>query len=160
MPGAVQTLQRHLDNSDREFAQPISSADTSVPYDSNSDPASDRFEEAKDFEIDSVTGQQKGSIYDELRNRDLDFLARHRTQAYTLWLLPFLCKSTRQWEVFHISAFDVIDRLNSPDIELFIDIKKRYSKAKGIFGGFLSPRTVKTIRATHVRSLQVTNTCM
>ena len=160
MPGAVQTLQRHLDNSDPEFAQSISSADTSVPYDSNSDPVSDRFEEAKDFEIDSVRRQQKGSIYDELRNRDLDFLARHRTQVYTLWLLPFLCKTTRQWEDFHIPAFDIIDRLNSPDTELFIDIKKRYSKAKGVFGGFLSPRVVKTIEATHVRSLQVTNTCM
>ena len=79
MPGAVQTLQRHLDNTDPELAYSISSADTSVPYDSNSDPAPDQFEEAKDFEIDSVRRQQKGSIHDELRNRDLYFFARHRT---------------------------------------------------------------------------------
>lgn len=99
-------------------------------------------------------------IYQKLRNRDLDEMAKYCSQGDTLWRLPVLCKSTRQWEDLHISAFDVLDRMNSPDTELFISIRKKYFKAKGIFGRFLSPLTVKTIEAIRVRSLQVTYRCM
>ena len=123
-----------------------------------SDPAHDRFERSKNLGINFVRRRQTESTYDEIRNRDLDILARQCTQAYTLWLPPCACKTTRRWEEFHISAFDVFNRKNAPDTELFMYIKERYCKTKGIFGRFLSPRTVKGIWATDVRPLQVTNT--
>ena len=158
MPAAAQTLQKHLDNSDPIFAQSTCSTDRSVPYDSNSDPTPDQFERANDLGINSVRRRQTASDYDELRNRDLDILARHRTQAYTLWLSPFAYETTSRWGKIYISAFDVFARKNSPDTELFIHIKRRYCKTKGIFSQFLSPRTVKTIWTIDVRFLQETYT--
>ena len=53
-----------------------------------SDPAHDRFERSKNLGINFVRRRQTESAYDEIRNRDLDILARQCTQAYTLWLPP------------------------------------------------------------------------
>ena len=132
-PGAFQTLQRHLDNSDPQLCQSIRSTNPSFPYDSSSDPAPDWFERAEDSGIDFVRRRQTETIYDELRNRDLDILRRKPTQAQTLWLSPFTRNMGDREEDFSISAFDVYDRKNPPDTELFIQIKKRYCKAKGRF---------------------------
>ncbi len=155
-PGTVQSLQRHLDNSDPQLGQSIRYTDPFVPYDSNSDAAPDRFEKAKDPEGDSVRRLQRESIYDELRNHDLDILRRKSTQAQTLWLPPFTRIGEREKD-FSISAFDVYDRKHPPDTELFIQIKKRYLKANGRFSRFLSQQRVKIIEATFVRSLRTTH---
>ena len=79
----------------------------------NSDPAHDRFERSKNLGINFGRRRQTESTYDEIRNRDLDILARQCTQAYTLWLPPCACKTTRRGEEFHISAFDIFNRKNT-----------------------------------------------
>ncbi|KAK0517191.1 hypothetical protein JMJ35_000346 [Cladonia borealis] len=159
-PGAVQVLQRHLDNSDPQLDRSIRSTEPSDPHDFNSDPKPDRFERAEDPEIDSVRREQTESIYDKLRNRDLGILRRKPTQAQTLWLVPFTCFIGDRWEEFPISAFDIYDRKNPPDTELFMQIKQRYFESKGRFSRFLSPQWAKGIRDALVRSLQVTFICM
>ena len=129
-PGTVQSLQRHLDNSDPQLGQSIRSTDPSVPYDSNSDAAPDRLESAEDPGIDLVRREQTKSIYDELRNRDLDVLRRKPTQTQTLWLSPFTRNMGDRKEDFSISTFDVYDRKNPPDTELFIQIKGEVFKSQ------------------------------
>ena len=158
-PGAVRSLQRHMDNSDPQLSQSVRSTDGFVPYDSNSDPAPDRFERAQEPEIDSDRRRKTESIYDELRNRDLDILRRKPVRAQALWLLPFARPMGDRWEEFPISAFDVYDRKHSPDTELFIHVKKRYFKSKGRFSRFLSPQRVKSIKANFVRSFSMTYIC-
>lgn len=152
-PGAVRSLQRHLDNSGPKLSQPVRNIDRSVAYDRNPDTAPDQFEKAKDPEIGSDRSQQTESIYDELRSRDIDILRRKPSRAQALWLLPFARLVGDRWEGFPISAFDVYDRKHSPDTELFIHVKKRYFKFKGRFSRFLSPQRVKSIKASIVRSL-------
>ena len=160
LPGAFQTLQRHLDNSDPQLDQSIRSTDPSVPYDSNSDPAPEWSERAEVSGIDFVRRWQTETIYDELRKCDLDILRRKPTQAQTLWLSPLTRNMGDREEDFSISAFDVFDRKNPPDTELFIQMNKRYFKAKGRFSRLLVPQRVKFIKAIFVRSLRVTYICM
>ena len=156
-PGAVQTLQRHLDNSDPQLDWPIRSTEPSGPHDSDSDPAPKQSEE---IEIDSDQREQTRSIYDKRRDQDLGILRRKPNQAQTLWLLPFICHIGDGWEEISISAFDVYDRENPPDTELFIQVKQRYFNSKGRFSRFLSPRWLEEITLYSVRSLQVTFICM
>ncbi len=116
----------------------------------------DRFDRAKEPEIDSLRRQQRGSTYDELRNFDLYLMRKYPTQAQTLWLLPFIYKLGDGWENLSVSAFDISGGTNSLDTELFLHAKKRYFKAKGRFGRFLSPQSLDTVDAKFVRSLQLT----
>ena len=159
-PGAVQVLQWHLDKSDLQLDRSIRSTEPSGPHDSDPDPTPDRFERAEGPVINSVQKLQTESIYDKFRNRDIDILRRCPFGARRLWLLPFVCLAENgakiSAKVFPISAFDIYDRTNPPDTELFIHVKQRYLKAKGRFSRFLSPQRLKIIQALYVSLSQVT----
>lgn len=160
MPGAGESLQYVLDKSDPAFLQSTRITDPSVLYKSIHDPVPKRFEGAMELGINFVRRRQTEPIYLEFHNRDLDRLMKNRSQSDTPWLLPNLCEIEHRWVQMPISAFDIHHGKNPPDTEVFLRIKKRYSKAKGTFRWFLSPWTVKAMNATFVRSLQLTYLCM